>query len=297
MFLCVGASSRRVIEEAAQLRVHQIIASRRQVDIGGGYTGLDQYQLVELVNRLSHSGTDVVRDHGGPDQGAKPDDGIESFDADVDAGFDGLHIDVCKLPREDQPATLVRLTERYLSRRDDLFIQVGGERDEQAHLDVLLRAVLPVVVPRYAVIEAGGYIHADRQCGSPYPVEHVAELTRRANDLGVATVAHNFDWVGRRNRFADVMDAYNVAPEFGQVEVRALLTVLPFGTAQELLRRAYATEAWRRWFDEGEGTWVARAECAVRYVLEEPWARELSELNDDQEFFVRSAIRNALVRG
>ena len=113
MKLAVGAVSRRVVEEAAKLQVHQIVASRAQVNETGGYTGMTSRELVEIVKQQGNGKTEVVRDHGGPLQSGFNDDGIESLQDDVNAGFDGLHLDVCKLPRADQPKTLRALIKQF----------------------------------------------------------------------------------------------------------------------------------------------------------------------------------------
>lgn len=291
MRLCVGAGSRRVVEEAAKLQVAQIVASRRQVDIGGGYIGLDQSSLVKLVRGLSGRRTQIVRDHGGPLQGGTQDDGIASFDADVAAGFDVLHIDVSALPREKQPRTLLGLIERYGSQ---IRFEIGGERDEQEWLSRLTRVVSSAryVLPETVVIEVGGHIWADRQCGffqAPEKVETAIDWFHRN---GIKVKAHNMDWAGCRNQYDDILDYYNIAPEFSDVEVRAILTVLDQDVAESVLHRAYASMKWRRWFGDDEGTWLERACCGVRYMLE-----ELPVLTPSQETFVRSQIRAAIKRG
>src|SRR5262245_14331805 len=106
--IAVGAVSQRVVMVAANLKVPQIVASRRQVNESGGYIGWTPEQLVVIVRELSGGVTDVIRDHGGPFQdGSDDDDWERAFDIDVAAGFDGLHIDVSKLPREEQVEELV----------------------------------------------------------------------------------------------------------------------------------------------------------------------------------------------
>ena len=141
MRLCVGAASRRVVEEAARLRVCQVVASRRQAgEFTPGYTGHTSATLVQAVKDLSGGATLVVRDHGGPYQnGDEDDDWTAAFDADVDAGFDVLHLDVSLLPRGEQPAELARLCRRYGGR---IAVEVGGERDPQEHLGMLLETAL-----------------------------------------------------------------------------------------------------------------------------------------------------------
>ena len=131
MKLCAGAASRRVTEEAAKLRVAQVVASRRQVgEFAPGYTGYTSASLVQAVKELSGGATQVVRDHGGPYQnGDRDDDWAAALDADTDAGFDVLHLDVSALPWGEQPGELARLCGRYGGR---IALETGGERDSRS---------------------------------------------------------------------------------------------------------------------------------------------------------------------
>lgn len=297
MKLCVGAASRRTVEEAAKLGVHQIVASRRQVDIGGGYIGMDQAELVEVVRRLSNGQTEIVRDHGGPHMnGVEDDDWLMSFDADVDAGFDTLHIDVCKLPQDKQAEALVDLGARYYGR---MGIEIGGERDSQQHLDHLVEAFMRAdMTPSYAVMDVGGWAWADRQCGFFKSLDQVQDIVAEYHDIGIAAKAHNMDWAGKRiERYRDVLDAYNVAPEYGCIEVDAILTVLPPEYAQLMLSWSYQTGAWRRWFDDHEGTWRERAKCALRYHLEDSWTTDILDRYPECDTYAREALRDAIVVG
>ena len=292
MTLCVGAGSRRIVEEAAKLRVHQIVASRRQVgEFGVGYTGYTSSTFAETLRKLSCGETRVVRDHGGPYQNGKDDDDwVAAFDADIDAGFDVLHIDVCKLPRDEQEAELVRLCKRY---RGKARTEIGGERDEQSWLDGLLAVAMTEVQPVTAVADFGGHIWADRQCGNIMTVDQARGLVHEYASRGVVAKAHNFDWFGGRQKYTGFL--CNVAPEFGNVEIDAWLRLLDRDDVDYVLEHAYATEAWRRWFNDDEGTQFERARAAMRYCLNDRELEFVFEWYDDEP--VREAIRDAIQRG
>lgn len=296
MLLCVGAASRRIVEEAAQLRVHQIVASRRQVAYPFGYTGLAPDTLVKLVHNLSKGETQVVRDHGGPLQGGYDDDGIEAFDADVAAGFDGLHIDVCALPPTEQHERLVDLCQRYVNQ---VKLEIGGEHEHASTNKRLLTVVANAGIRAdYVVIGAGTHVWADQQLGRVRDTDVVRSALSHAHFLGVKTKVHNMDWIGSRHT-VDAFDAYNLAPELGQVEVRAILTMLPPEEARTLLKYAYDSGVWSRWFKDDEGTRVQRAECAIRYLLEDSFVIELidSVWSETAELYVRGCVQDAIVYG
>lgn len=297
--VAIGAVSRRVVEEAARLKVPQIVASRRQVDIDGGYTGMDQRELVRVVKKMSHM-TSVIRDHGGPNRGAMPDDGIESLDADVAAGFHGLHLDVCDVEYSRQLETLRTLVARYAD--ETMWLEVGGEHDTQDWNIRLLRAATNVTANiDTVVLGAGTFVFNDRQVGMTDPGALFDLVTAaRAVLPDVMTKLHNADWLGyaARRQIAEQVDFVNVAPEIAQVEVDALLLVLGRQDAHDLMRFAYDSGAWRRWFHDDQGTWFERARCAVRYVMtDDRWRLDGSApgLSTDDDAWVRRCIREHII--
>lgn len=298
--LCVGVTSRLVAEEAAKLGVAQIIASRRQVNASGGYTGLTQRDLVELVKTFGNGKTEVIRDHGGPYQNGNPaDDWMAELDEDARAGFSGLHLDVSKLSRHEQVAELQRLVNRYAP-SGALSIQIGGERDDQAHLFALLAATLAAGArPSHCVIALGGHASADRQCGEMISPPEARHITRAYRSLGVKSVAHNMDFCDR-DKYSEVVDAVNVAPEYGVIEMDAWLRAVPRHMTAELLDAGYNSQRWMRWFGmPGRlGTRFERARCGLRYI----WAEMLPELQradwyTSAEAHVRKEVSDAIAAG
>lgn len=298
MKLCVGATSRRVVEEAARVQVHQIVASRSQVEGDYGYSGFTPESLVNTVQKFSDGKTEVVRDHGGPGQGGRL-DAIDALHADVDAGFDGLHLDVCKLPYEEQTDALKHLVNEFAGA--PVFIEVGGEHEDSDWNHHLLEVTLGEgIIPRYAVAGFGSFVWMDRQCGRPISPTHLENITHINANLGAQTKIHNADWVGKRlERYGEFVDAYNIAPELGCLEVDLLLTELNSNAADDLLTYAYDSDRWKRWFKSDEGTWFDRAKCALRYLLNDSHVIELTKefMPHDGEAFIRARIREHILRG
>lgn len=299
MRLCVGATSRRVVEEAARVRVHQIVASRSQVEGDYGYSGFTPETLVSTVKKFSDGETEVVRDHGGPGLGGEETDHLAALHADVDAGFHGLHVDVCKMPYEEQTDELKRILNDLAGA--PVYIEVGGEHEDSDWNHHLLEtAIGEGIIPRYAVAGFGSFVWMDRQCGRPISPTHLENITHINTNLGARTKIHNADWVGKRlERYGDVVDAYNIAPELGCLEVDLLLTQLSYNAVHDLLHYAYDTTKWRRWFNPNEGTWFDRAKCALRYLLNDEHVIEMSKefMPHDGEQFIRARIREHILRG
>lgn len=302
MKLCVGATSRRMIEVAAEAKVHQIVASRRQVNSDGGYIGLTPKQLVEIVKSKSGGVTDVVRDHGGPMQGGFNDKdlGIAAFHDDIDAGFDGLHIDVCMLPRADQVRALQKLLGALVGKTN--FYEIGEEHAEQDWNDHLYSAVAVLGLqypPKYAVVSTGTYVWGDRQHGTPLTGDDLAITASFLRADGIRTKGHNQDGIGDRlTRYGGHLDAYNVAPEFGLLETQLILTCLDSVVALEALKYAYGKGHWQRWFHAGEGTWYDRAVCSLRYMQTDPtYGKIWDKLPSDKEDWIRERLRDAVIAG
>lgn len=298
MKLCVGATSRRVVEEAARVQVHQIVASRSQVEGNYGYSGFTPETLVDTVRKFSDGETEVVRDHGGPGLGGRMDH-LEALHADVDAGFHGLHLDVCKLPYEEQTDALKHLVNEFAGA--PVAIEVGGEHEENAWNFHLLQVALGEnIIPRYVVAGFGSFVWMDRQCGRPIDPKELKLITEDNEAHNVKTKIHNADWVGKRvERYGQTVDAYNLAPELGCLEVDLLLMQLSSNAADDLLEYAYNSGKWSRWFNSNEGTWFDRAKCALRYLLNDDHVIELTKefMPHDGEEFIRARIREHILRG
>jgi hypothetical protein len=300
MKLAVGATSRRLVEVAAQCGVHQIVASEAQVNRRGGYTGMTQDDLVWLVHEASRSrGPDarrpqVIRDHGHT---------LEIMDDDVTAGFDGLHLDVELLDPSLQHTALLDMADRYA----DVvrWLEIGGEHIARPQNLVLLDNWMEHVgtVPNVFVYNAGTYVWADRQVGdfnvSPAVVlgdlGEVREYQVAMQHGGhVDLKFHNCDWIpwSTIRRYTDSVGYVNVAPELGLLETQLILRHLTTPRRNDVLNHAYASNAWRRWFNDDEGTRDERALCALRYLQ---WTDDVvaagTTLSSTGEEVVRGELR------
>lgn len=299
MRLAVGATSRRLVQVAAELGVHQIVASHAQVKIGGGYTGMDQTELVALVRAnqpttAHRTRPHVVRDHGHV---------ITELEADIVAGFDGLHLDVESYADVDREDALRDLGLRFASAGP--YVELGGEHMAHDRNLELLRFWydLGFGVVWNLVLNDGTFTWADRQVGRlrSTPVEvhdkarQLATTSRGYQPDAPKFKLHNCDWIpyAMLRQYADVVSVYNVAPELGRLETDVILMLKTPSVRYELLSHAYGSGMWRRWCKPTEGSADDRARCALRYLqVSDPFVRrELTELSDEDEAFVRGVLR------
>lgn len=299
--LGIGPMSRNVvdavIEQAYELDDRlMLIASRRQIEgaeLGGGYVeGWTTEQFADYVHERDPDGRVVLcRDHGGPwqhprelalalDEEAALASSAASFERDLAAGFELLHIDTSEGPRGEarRPEAIRRLVELYgrchemaRSSGRTVAFEIGVEGqgvdtdrptafgDELDTICELLSAArLPL--PTFVVAQTGTKVVAMMNTGSllfaPHAVLHtVGDLVDICARHGAGLKAHNADYLppdALRALFDAGIAAANVAPELGVAETLALLGLLEEWGRQDLrdefLALAYDSGAWGKWF-------------------------------------------------
>ncbi|MFB9932250.1 tagatose-6-phosphate kinase [Amycolatopsis halotolerans] len=346
--LGVGPMSKNAVDAAVELardrgRRIMLIPSRRQIEsagLGGGYverwsTG----QFAEYVRGRDEAGLLLLcRDHGGPWQHPAERAGnyseeqamaasLASFRADIEAGFDLLHIDTCL--DLDGPASIDRAISRLVklygecheAARElgrEVRFEIGFEdqgvdtndpaefRDQVTEVCSRLAADgLPV--PAFVVAQTGTKVLETENTGAlltaPSAVGFaVAQLARVCAEVGSSLKAHNADYLpaeSLRRLMQRGVAAVNVAPEFGVVETRALLALLDeAGLAaerDEFLRLAHDSGSWRKWLKPGTAaTDRERAVIAGHYVFATDEFRELKDRVANQVPDVDARLRAAI---
>ena len=310
--LGIGPMSPMLLQASLELSDEQdfpilFIASRNQVDIdafGGGYvSGWDQKRLTGAIKdmgaKIGYRGLCYVcRDHGGPWQRDEerrarlPEAeamarGLESYYADLDAGFDLLHIDPTKDPDYAQGSVpmdlvlertvfLIEKVEEYRKAHGlpEIGYEVGTEETNGgltgveafetfiARLCTMLRdRNLPLA--NFIVGQTGTLVRLTENVGR-YSAENAARLSGIAAAYGMELKEHNSDYLPDDVLLlhpALKVSASNVAPEFGVEETRAYLRLSAFedtlaemkiigkasGLADVLRRAAVETGRWRKW--------------------------------------------------
>jgi tagatose-1,6-bisphosphate aldolase non-catalytic subunit AgaZ/GatZ len=307
--LGVGPMSVNCVDAAIELsNEHEVpiilIASRRQIDseeFGGGYVNnwtTEQFAR-NVIDRDKKGKILLARDHGGPWQNTKEKDenlslrramesAKSSYRADLDAGFQILHIDpsVDIHGRPDVDEVLDRIFELYefcwshaQQLRQEVIFEIGteeqsGSTNSQEELDYTLNKVqqfckkyhLPQ--PSFVVIQCGTRVMETRNVGSfDSPVRVADELPAEiqlpkmieiCNRYGILMKEHNTDYLSDEAlqwhpRLG--IHAANVAPEFGVTESRALVNVLEANShtalSERFLQLAYESNKWNKWMLPG----------------------------------------------
>lgn len=325
---CVDAAIELADEHEAPLL---LIASRRQVDsaeFGGGY--VNNWTTEAFANYVIDNDKKgkvlLARDHGGPWQSTKEvgeklslrramESAKASYRADLEAGFQVLHIDpsidIHGEPKVDE--VLDRIFDLYdycwtqaqrLGR--EVIFEVGteeqsGSTNTQEELDYTLNAIMrfcnanKLPKPSFVVIQTGTRVMETRNVGSfdtplrvsnELPAEiQIPKMIEICDRYGILMKEHNTDYLSNEAlqwhpRLG--IHAANVAPEFGVAETRALLTVLEShgleSHAERFLKLAYDSRKWEKWMLDGtQATDRDRAVIAGHYVFSKPDCIELKQ--------------------
>jgi tagatose-1,6-bisphosphate aldolase non-catalytic subunit AgaZ/GatZ len=334
--LGVGPMSVNCVDATIELaNQHEIpvllIASRRQIDsadFGGGYvnnwTTEDFARYV--IDRDKKGRIVLARDHGGPWQNTKEvKEGLSlrramesakaSFRADLEAGFQVLHIDpsVDIHGSPDVDEVLDRIFELYefcwtqaQQMRREVIFEIGteeqsGSTNTQEELDYTLNAVqrfcskYKFPQPSFVVIQCGTRVMEMRNVGSfDSPVRVADELPAEiqlpkmieiCNRYGIMMKEHNTDYLSDEAlqwhpRLG--IHAANVAPEFGVAETSALVDVLEKNglgrAAEHFLQLSLESKKWEKWMlRDTKATDRERALIAGHYVFSTPECSELKK--------------------
>lgn len=332
--LGVGPMSVNCVDAAIELaNEHEVpmlmIASRRQIDseeFGGGY--VNNWTTAEFARYVIDNDKKgkvlLARDHGGPWQNSKEKDAKlslrramesakSSYRADLEAGFQVLHIDpsVDVHGQPDVDEVLDRVFDLYefcwsqaqqLGR--EVIFEIGteeqsGSTNSQEELDYTLSAIQQFCAknrlpqPSFVVIQCGTRVMETRNVGSfdtPFrvadelPAEiQLPKMIEICNRYGILMKEHNTDYLSDEAlqwhpRLG--IHAANVAPEFGVTETRALVSVLEDNgqskLAERFLKLAYDSSKWDKWMlKDTRATDRDRSIIAGHYVFSTPECVEL----------------------
>ena len=324
--LGVGPMSKNCVDAAIELSNKyesplMLIASRRQIDsedFGGGYVENWTTNEFSKYVRSNDLGNNILlaRDHGGPWQNElekRKKMSLEeamnsaklSFKADIDAGFDMLHIDpsidIHEQPNVDQ--ILERVYELYefcwtyaQKKNKDIIFEIGteeqsGGNNSKEELEYTLEkmkefcSVNKFPYPAFIVIQAGTRVLETQNVGSfdsPVRVDnelppeiHIPRMIEICNKYGIFMKEHNTDYLSTESlkwqpRLG--IHAANIAPEYGVAETRALIKILKESNQEKLLddflKLSYDSKKWEKWMlKDTNATDTDRAVIAGHYVF------------------------------
>lgn len=296
------------------------IATPRQVDGDRGYTPWSQQELVEEIELICDSvGYDgpyvLARDHGGPYQSRRDRDdttvgldtameyATELFAADLEAGFDVLHVDATEDPNESGPLSIEEIaarTTRLINTIEQLCNQIGrapvyyevgteevtgGMTDPNSYqrfLTCLKQDLSAETFQRilFAVGEVGTTMRIDMR--NTFDADQAAALVAEAKKFDVHLKTHFSDWLNQESleRFPNLdIGAANVGPEFSAALIKSLEDLET--RERELLEQST--------MDRQPSKWMQTLQAAA--IRDAPWKKYVPE-NERDKSLIKFAERN-----
>jgi hypothetical protein len=264
--LYIGPMSKNIVDAAIELNMNLgFCASRRQIEYNGGY--VNNWTTASFVKYVKKRSSDIliIRDHGGPGQGAKEDNGFDSFKHDIKL-VDIIHIDPWKKFHSlengiDKTAEYIEFcnklntncmyevsTEEAIRKitHDELYIFLKKLKNKLGK--VLFNKIL------YAVIQSGTSLKEDRNTGT-YDEIRLKKMIEVCKEFNVLSKEHNGDYLSStiiKEKFDLGLDAINIAPEFGIIETLCILNRLSNNdkTFNKIYQMCYESGKWKKWVSD-----------------------------------------------
>lgn len=263
-----------VIEIANEKEIPLVlIASRRQVEcqaLGGGYVTTTE-KLGEYVRQKDkNSWVFLARDHGGPWQGDDESDlehsvvmdrAKQSYDADVKAGFDIIHIDPSLKKRQlrlvlEDVRELYHFCDTAAAYGDKQVIYEVGTEEHNGNITDLhnfnffVNEVKKLNRVKFVVGNTGLWVKETENVGL-FDRKRTKEMVKVCNQEGLFFKAHNTDYFSSEgyeliNEIG--VHSINVAPQYGVRETRVILDGIENDDLKaRFIEMAIKSGKWQKW--------------------------------------------------
>ena len=259
----IGPMSKNVVDSIIEFQNFSskkvgIIPSRRQIDYLGGYSN---NWTTEQISNYS-SDLIIMRDHGGPGQGAEEDDGYLSLEHDC-KHFNYIHIDPWKKYSsfDEGSKWTLEMIKFCLSKNPKIKFEVGTEeairRFEPKDLEKLLNFLKSNLTKneflriKYLVIQSGTSLSSNQNTGN-FDLKRLNKMINVAKKNNLKSKEHNGDYIPEKLiklKMSKGLDSINIAPEFGLIETQTYLNEI--NNQKELFERyweiCYQSKKWVKW--------------------------------------------------
>ena len=234
-----------------------LIPSRRQVEHDGGYVNKwTTKNFSKYTNKLV-----LKRDHSGPGQGYKDDDGYISLKEDCKF-FNLIHIDPWKkYPKyKDGLKWTINMIEFCYDINQDIEFEIGTEESiRKFSSDELYKLVKDLAFNlhpqvfnkiKYLVIQSGTSLKGNSNTGS-YDKDRLLSMLSVAKKWNLLSKEHNGDYIPSnliKEKMKLGLNSINIAPEFGLIET---LSYIDEGIdINKFWEICYNSKRWEKWVDK-----------------------------------------------
>jgi hypothetical protein len=239
-----------------------LLPTRRQIEFDGGYVNnWDTKTFYEYVRNKSN--VVLERDHAGPHQGTKIDNGYDSYKHDAKY-FDIIHIDPWKLKLGDirvGAEATVRAIRYLYELNPNLKFEVGTEQAIREFNIVELTFFINYLQSNltsdmfeaieYVVIQSGVGINLEKRKNiAIFDENRLKEMVYLVKLYNKKTKEHNGDYLSNdelKLRFDLGVDSINIGPEIVQYETLLYLEHMTPTQIDEYYQICLESKRWERW--------------------------------------------------
>jgi hypothetical protein len=261
----IGPMSKNVVDAILEY-THEtgneigLIPSRRQIEYNGGYVNnwtteqFSKYTKMKLI---------LKRDHSGPGQGYKDDDGYKSLEEDCKF-FDKIHIDPWKkYPKyKDGLRWTIDMINFCYELNSNIRYEIGTEEAirifEPEELNLLVEDLKSNLDNKvfnqieYLVIQSGTSLKGNTNTGE-YDKNRLLSMIKVAKKHNLISKEHNGDYIPSdliKEKFRLGLDSINIAPEFGLIETQTYLDNIKDNNLLDIFFNiCYNSKRWEKWVD------------------------------------------------
>ena len=262
----IGPMTKNVVDAIAEFYNETnnkigLIPSRRQIEWNGGY--VNNWTTKEFSKYSKN--IILKRDHAGPGQGYKDDNGFKSLEHDCKY-LNMIHIDPWKKysKYEDGLAWTISMIEFCYNLNPNIEFEVGTEeairRFEPEELNQLIKDLKSNLESKifnqikYLVIQSGTSLKGNLNTGE-YNKNRLSAMIKVAKSWSLLSKEHNGDYIPIdliKEKMLLGLDSINIAPEFGQIETKVYLNKIKNNTDLfgKLYKICYNSNRWKKWVDK-----------------------------------------------
>jgi D-tagatose-1,6-bisphosphate aldolase subunit GatZ/KbaZ len=264
----IGPMSKNIVDSIIQFcELNDVniglVPSRRQVESNGGYVNNWTTEKFSEYVKLKTNKVLLVRDHGGPNQGSNPDDGLNSLKEDCKS-LDMIHVDPwIKYPNyQDGLDSTVDIINFCYKNNPDINFEVGTEesirkfstKESGEFIEDLKLKLKKEVFEKitYLVIQSGTSLEGNINTGT-YNKDRLIRMVNLAHSHDLLSKEHNGDYLSAdviKEKMSLGLDSINIAPEFGQVETQVYLNRIKKekpDLIEIFYKICYNSNKWRKW--------------------------------------------------
>jgi fructose/tagatose bisphosphate aldolase len=289
------------------------IPSRRQIEYSGGYVNnWTTKEFYTYIKQNSKRKMIIERDHGGPGQGYKDDDGFESITDDIKY-LDIIHIDPWKKYKTYQEGLqwTLKCIKYIYSINPSIEYEIGTEEGirptTEEELDNLVKDIKNTLSEnvfkqiKYLVIQCGTKLLEKENIGT-FDSEKLKNMLNVAKKYNLTAKEHNGDWIDMNTVTAKEslgLECINIAPEFGEIETNVILDIIKnnIDDYELFFNVCLESDRWKKWVSESfipTDNKEKLIKICGHYVFSDPRIQRMKNKYPDIDSSINKAILNRL---